>query len=196
MEIMGENKFRILEKTSPILHSSFIIHHSSFSLSPLLLNSLVLHFFKPLNSYVFCFFSLWLISFPVFGCQGGCFCGGASLTEPLADPSIMRLSITPHTLNSLMKSGFPVALLEIRATEASGTSLIPGGRPVLASSTSDLLAQEAGPVDSFVVVYPADPKMPVNSICERLKEMNYRNVIEFSGGSAAWASAGFSLNSR
>jgi len=27
---MGENKFRILEKTSPILHSSFIIHHSSF----------------------------------------------------------------------------------------------------------------------------------------------------------------------
>jgi len=24
---MGENKFRILEKTSPILHSSFIIHH-------------------------------------------------------------------------------------------------------------------------------------------------------------------------
>ncbi|OIP22137.1 hypothetical protein AUK22_10855 [bacterium CG2_30_54_10] len=43
---MGENKFRILEKTSPILHSSF-------SLSPLLLNSFVLHFFKPLNSYHF-----------------------------------------------------------------------------------------------------------------------------------------------
>ena len=34
-----------------IHHSSFIIHHSSFSLSPLLLNSFVLHFFKPLNSY-------------------------------------------------------------------------------------------------------------------------------------------------
>jgi len=28
--LMGENKFRILEKTSPILHSSFIIHRSSF----------------------------------------------------------------------------------------------------------------------------------------------------------------------
>ena len=48
---MGENKFRILGKTSPILHSSFIIHHSSFSLSPLLLNFFVLHFFKPRNSY-------------------------------------------------------------------------------------------------------------------------------------------------
>jgi len=48
---MGENEFRILEETSPILHSSFIVHHSSFSLSPLLLNSFVLHFFKPLNSY-------------------------------------------------------------------------------------------------------------------------------------------------
>ncbi|OIP22151.1 hypothetical protein AUK22_10850 [bacterium CG2_30_54_10] len=34
-----------------IHHSSFIIHHSSFSLSPLLLNSFVLHFFKPLNFY-------------------------------------------------------------------------------------------------------------------------------------------------
>jgi len=32
---MSENKFRILEKTSPILHSPFIIHHSSFSLSSL-----------------------------------------------------------------------------------------------------------------------------------------------------------------
>jgi len=37
---MGEKNNGILEKTSPILHSSFIIHHSSFPLSPLLLNSL------------------------------------------------------------------------------------------------------------------------------------------------------------
>ena len=55
-DYMGENKFRILEKTSPILHSSFIIHRSSFSLPPLLLNSFVLHFFKPLNSYLYSYF--------------------------------------------------------------------------------------------------------------------------------------------
>jgi len=38
---MGENKFRILEKTSPLL-----------------LNSFVLHFFKPLNSYLSCSISV------------------------------------------------------------------------------------------------------------------------------------------
>ena len=46
---MGEKNNGILEKTSP--NSPFIIHHSSLPLSPLLLNSFVLHFFKRLNSY-------------------------------------------------------------------------------------------------------------------------------------------------
>ena len=46
---MGEKNNGILEKISP--NSPFIIHHSSFPLSPLLLNSFVLHFFKRLNSY-------------------------------------------------------------------------------------------------------------------------------------------------
>jgi len=45
-KIMGFSR-----KPLQILHSSFIIHHSSFPLSPLLLNSFVLHFFKRLNSY-------------------------------------------------------------------------------------------------------------------------------------------------
>ena len=72
---MGENKFRILEKASPILHSSFIIHHSSFSLSPLLLNSFVLHFFKPLNSYENLMFRHWKM-FSVICCSIlGVFCG-------------------------------------------------------------------------------------------------------------------------
>gem|GEM_PF-6003587 len=53
---MGEKNNGILEKISP--NSPFIIHHSSFPLSPLLLNSFVLHFFKRQNSYGKCNFQV------------------------------------------------------------------------------------------------------------------------------------------
>ena len=53
-------------KPLQILHSSFIIHHSLFSLSPLLLNSFVLHFFKRLNSYKKCIFSIKRGNLPSF----------------------------------------------------------------------------------------------------------------------------------
>jgi len=58
---MGEKKWDSRDNLSKfsIHHSSFISHHSSFTLSPLLLNSFVLHFFEQLNSYVlFLIFSL------------------------------------------------------------------------------------------------------------------------------------------
>lgn len=131
---------------------------------------------------------------PVQACEGGCLCAGASAADPLADPGQVVLQITPHTLHALVKNGVQISLLEICATETPGMAKIPGARAVPASSTAALVASEAGPLEGFVVVYPADPGFSAKAFCDRLRTMNYRTVIEFPGGAPAWASAGFELD--
>lgn len=128
---------------------------------------------------------------PVYGCDGGCPGDGcvASFTFP-------RSTITADTLQSLLKSGAPVKLLESRLATQKKNISIPGAT-VIKSDEMEKSLQRAGiATRSLVIVYPGLEGGEIATLTLGLRDIGCQSILEYSDGILGWMTFGYEVSTE
>ncbi len=126
---------------------------------------------------------------PLQACDGGCPGDGcvASFTFP-------RSTITADTLQSLLKSGAPVKLLESRLATQKKNVSIPGATVIRSDDLENSLQLAGIATTSLVIVYPALEGGAVASLTMGLREIGCQSVLEYSDGVLGWMTFGYEVS--
>lgn len=101
--------------------------------------------------------------------------------------------ITVKELDSLLRSGNPPTIIDVRSGLAQQGGRIPGA--MVLSADDDLSALVTNPeTDSEVIIYCACPNEATAArLAKKLMERGYTRVRPLTGGIDAWIAAGYSL---
>ena len=95
------------------------------------------------------------------------------------------------TLALLITSDVPIVLLDARPIPADNRR-IPGAKRLPANSPASDVRSLLGSTDALIVAYSSDESCPASeTLCRRLKNLGYDNVLKYPGGIDGWASAGY-----
>jgi len=95
------------------------------------------------------------------------------------------------TLALLITSDVPMVLLDARARPTEHRR-IPGAKSLPADSPASEVRSVLGSTDALIVAYSSDESCPASeTLCRRLKDLGYDNVLKYPGGIDGWAAAGY-----
>ncbi len=124
-------------------------------------------------------------------CEGGGACAIATSEAGKTFSKTGPAVVSTATLSALLESGTPLILLDARSGKYDDGRRIPGARSLNAKSSAKEIAQVVKTKDTLVVTYCSNLKCPASGmLAERLLELGYGNVVEYSVGIAGWAEAG------
>lgn len=94
-------------------------------------------------------------------------------------------------LKALLDAGATVTVLDARSGKYDDGRRIPGAAALAADASEEDAAKAIGSKDALVVTYCANLKCPASAmLAHRLKELGYKNVIEYPYGIDGWDAAG------
>ena len=115
-------------------------------------------------------------------CKAMCAKAKATAEEP---------TITTPVLEVLLGSDVPLVLLDARTGKFDDGRRIPGAHSLSPTATADEVAALVKTKGTLVVTYCANVKCPASAhLAKHLRELSYKNVLEYSPGIEGWAAAG------
>ena len=121
--------------------------------------------------------------------------GGCASTKCAAAQAAAPVDAGAHigteALDSLLRSGVPLTVLDARTGQYDDGKRIPGAKSLSPQATeAEALAVIPGK-DALVVTYCANLKCPASKmLAENLHKLGFRNVLEYPNGIAGWIEAG------
>ncbi|MFC1451976.1 rhodanese-like domain-containing protein [Verrucomicrobiota bacterium] len=110
-------------------------------------------------------------------------CGAAKAAE--------EAGLSTSALKVLLASGVDVAVFDARTGKYDDGRRIPGAGSLSATASEEEVAAAIPSKDALVVTYCTNLKCPASSmLAGRLKELGYKNVLEYPHGIEGWAGAG------
>jgi len=100
-------------------------------------------------------------------------------------------ALNTASLKKLLSSDAEVTLLDARSGKWDDGRRIPGAEQLDASASEEEVRKMLPAKDSLVVTYCANTKCNAGpKLAARLKELGYKNVIEYAAGIEGWTSEG------
>jgi len=122
--------------------------------------------------------------------KGGCPFSGSTDAGSDAAPAD-ETEVSADVLETLLASGASVTVLDARTGKYDDGRRIPGAKSLSAKSTEQEAAAVVQSKDALVVTYCSNLKCPASRmLAARLKELGYKNVLEYPEGIDGWAAAG------
>ena len=98
-------------------------------------------------------------------------------------------------LKALLDSGAKVTVLDARSGKYDDGRRIPGAKSLSSKASAKEVKKAARSKNQLIVTYCSNLQCPASGmLAERLKEMGYKNVIEYPLGIAGWADAGHDVD--
>lgn len=99
--------------------------------------------------------------------------------------------INTSGLKALIDAGAKVTILDARSGKYDDGRRIPGAKALAADASEKLIKKAVRSKDALVVTYCGGLKCPASAkLAGRLKELGYKNVIEYRHGIQGWSDAG------
>jgi len=115
----------------------------------------------------------------------------ASAGKTAVNPESKDAEIDTLALQTLITSGVPLTILDARTGKYDDGRRIPGAKGLGAQSTSEEVEAVVKSKDALIVAYCSNLKCPASRmLAKRLKELGYKNVLEYPKGIAGWTEAG------
>lgn len=139
---------------------------------------------------------------PALSCCGTCgsepkegACGGACAPDAAPSPAEAakpaKAEISTEVLAALMRAGVSMTLLDARAGAADDGRRLPGAKSLSPAASAEEAAALISSKDTLVVTYCAGVKCPASrKLAARLREMGYKNVLEYPQGIEGWVGSG------
>lgn len=97
---------------------------------------------------------------------------------------------TEH-LQTLLRSGVSVVVLDARTGKYDDGNRIPGAKSLSPKADAEAVAKAIPSKDSLVVTYCAGTKCPASGmLAQHLSELGYKNIFEYPLGIEGWTKAG------
>jgi len=103
--------------------------------------------------------------------------------------------ISTAGVKALLDSKVAVTILDARTGKYDDGKRIPGAGSLNAESTAEEVAKAIKDKDALVVTYCANPHCPASAkLAAHLRELGYKNVLEYRDGIAGWIEAGYKVD--
>ncbi len=153
--------------------------------------------------------SLLFLGLAAFGCSGddgsqskdesqpGCASGvckppATPATPPAAKQEAAPAEINAAVLKLLMESGVSMKVFDARTGKYDDGRRVPGAGSLSPISKPEEVARAIPDKNQLVVTYCTNLKCPASSmLAKHLRELGYKNVIEYPNGIEGWAAAGY-----
>jgi len=100
-------------------------------------------------------------------------------------------TLNTQALKTLLDSNIPLILLDARSGKYDDGLRIPGAHGIGAKPNDERLLQIVPSKDSLIVTYCSNLKCPASkTLVQHLKELGYKNILEYPHGIEAWTQAG------
>ncbi|MBN1669447.1 MAG: rhodanese-like domain-containing protein [Kiritimatiellae bacterium] len=124
------------------------------------------------------------------GCPDGA-CAPASKAPAAETKARSNPHLDTETLATLIAARVPMVILDARTGKYDDGRRIPGAGSLSASATAEEAERAIGSKDALVVTYCSNLKCPASeALFNRLRQLGYKNVVEYSFGIEGWAAAG------
>jgi rhodanese-related sulfurtransferase len=119
-------------------------------------------------------------------------CGGACGKVPAAKAeTVGSADISTAGLKALLDSKTPLALFDARTGKYDDGKRIPGAGSLSPEATAEEVGKLISGKDVLIVTYCANLHCPASAkLAAHLRELGYRNILEYSAGIAGWIEAG------
>lgn len=108
--------------------------------------------------------------------------------------STQPAEISTAALKTLLDSKVPIALFDARTGKYDDGKRIPGAGSLSPEANAEQVDKVIKDKNMLVVTYCANLKCPASShLAAHLKELGYKNVLEYKPGIAGWIEAGYQV---
>ena len=126
--------------------------------------------------------------------DGSSAAGSRGATKAVAEAGIAT-DISTAGVKALLDSKVAVTILDARTGKYDDGKRIPGAGFLHAESTAEETAKAIKDKDALVVTYCANPHCRASAkLAARLRELGYKNVLEYRDGIAGWIEAGYKVD--
>jgi len=103
--------------------------------------------------------------------------------------------INTKALKQMLAAGSKVVVLDARSGKWDDGRRIPGAKALSSSASEEEAAALISSKDALVVTYCTNLKCPASAqLAKRLKELGYKNIIEYPYGIEGWVAEGNAID--
>jgi rhodanese-related sulfurtransferase len=112
-------------------------------------------------------------------------------TCPAAKTAVKHPEIGTEHLQTLLRSGVPLVVLDARTGKYDDGTRIPGARSLSPAADAETAAKAVPSKETLVVTYCAGTHCPASGmLANHLSELGYKNIFEYPQGIEGWVKAG------
>ena len=121
-------------------------------------------------------------------------CGSEACKAKKAHAHADVATLDTKALKALVDAKVPATILDARGGKWDDGRRIPGAGSLTAAASDAEIAKAIPSKDGLVVTYCGGTKCPASAkLAGRLRELGYKNVVEYPQGIAGWAGAGLDV---
>lgn len=100
-------------------------------------------------------------------------------------------TISTAALRAIIDAGTPVTLVDARTGKYDDGRRLPGALNLGPEADSQAIQSSLANKGALIVTYCANPQCPASGkLAARLRELGYRNILEYTAGIEGWVAAG------